>query len=87
MSRAWPDDHEARWFLTEGRDDAMPNADLGANEFLFTGDRTQITFFPQTPGPLTPDKAGGELRYQGPEGSGPSSDRRSSDSTRRSERC
>jgi hypothetical protein len=54
--------------LTKGRDDAMPNADLGANEFLFTGDRTQITFFPQTPGPLTPEKAGGELQYQGPEG-------------------
>src|SRR5664279_4979552 len=46
----------------------MPNADLGANEFLFTGDRTQITFFPQTPGPLTPEKVGGELQYQGPEG-------------------
>src|SRR5664280_1512987 len=31
----------------------MPNADLGANEFLFTGDRTQITL----PGHLNPEVA------------------------------
>src|SRR5512144_148687 len=46
----------------------MTNGDLGANEFRFTGDRTQITFFPQTPGVVTPENFGGELRYQGPEG-------------------
>ena len=42
--------------------------DLGANEFTFSGDRTSITFFPTTPGPLIIGHEGGELRYQGPEG-------------------
>ncbi|MGZ3357677.1 MAG: hypothetical protein ACXVBO_22910 [Isosphaeraceae bacterium] len=46
----------------------MTNEGLGANKFTFTGDRTHITFFPQTPGPLTVEKEGGELQYQGPEG-------------------
>jgi hypothetical protein len=44
-------------------------ADLGANEFTFTGDRTSITFFPVTPGPIVVGHEGGELRYEGPEGS------------------
>lgn len=42
--------------------------DLGANEFTFNGDRTSITFFPSTPGPIVVGHEGGELRYQGPEG-------------------
>ncbi|HEY6422683.1 MAG TPA: hypothetical protein VIY28_05410 [Pseudonocardiaceae bacterium] len=42
--------------------------DLGANEFTFSGDRTSITFFPSTPGPIVIGHEGGELRYQGPEG-------------------
>ncbi|MBV9161424.1 MAG: hypothetical protein JO281_07725 [Pseudonocardiales bacterium] len=42
--------------------------DLGANEFVFSGDRTSITFFPSTPGPIVIGHEGGELRYQGPEG-------------------
>ena len=43
--------------------------DLGANQVTFTGDRTTITFFPQTPGPLAVGQAGGKLTYDGPEGS------------------
>jgi len=43
--------------------------DLGANEFTFTGDRTSITFFPTTPGVVVVGHEGGELRYEGPEGS------------------
>src|SRR5512135_193205 len=50
------------------KDPAMANGDFGANEFTFTGDRTSITFFPQTPGPVIVGHEGGELRYQGPEG-------------------
>lgn len=42
--------------------------DLGANEFTFSGDRTSITFFPATPGPVVIGHEGGELRYEGPEG-------------------
>jgi hypothetical protein len=42
--------------------------DLGGNEFTFTGDRTSITFFPSTPGPVVVGHEGGELRYDGPEG-------------------
>ncbi len=42
--------------------------DLGANEFTFSGDRTSITFFPSTPGPIVVGHEGGELRYAGPEG-------------------
>jgi hypothetical protein len=42
--------------------------DLGANEFTFNGDRTSITFFPTTPGPIIVGHEGGELSYQGPEG-------------------
>ncbi|MGH3868800.1 MAG: hypothetical protein ACRDQ4_22310 [Pseudonocardiaceae bacterium] len=42
--------------------------DLGANEFTFSGDRTSITFFPTTPGPVVIGHEGGELRYEGPEG-------------------
>jgi hypothetical protein len=42
--------------------------DLGGNEFSFSGDRTSITFFPATPGPIVIGHEGGELRYQGPEG-------------------
>jgi hypothetical protein len=45
------------------------DVDLGANEFTFTGDRTSITFFPSTPGPVIIGHEGGELRYEGPEGS------------------
>jgi hypothetical protein len=42
--------------------------DLGANEFTFSGDRTSITFFPTTPGPVIVGHEGGQLSYQGPEG-------------------
>ena len=41
---------------------------LGANKFTFTGDRTTITFFPRTPGPLVLGHEGGEFNYAGPEG-------------------
>jgi hypothetical protein len=44
------------------------NTDLGANEFTFSGDRTSITYFPSTPGPIIIGHEGGELRYEGPEG-------------------
>ena len=43
--------------------------ELGANKVTFTGDRTTITFFPQTPGPVILGHEGGELTYEGPEGS------------------
>lgn len=46
----------------------MTNGDLGANQFTFTGDRTQITFYTQTPGPVIAGQEGGKLEYQGPEG-------------------
>jgi hypothetical protein len=47
----------------------MTAIDLGANEFTFEGDRTQITYLTQTPGPIRKGFGGeGELRYQGPEG-------------------
>lgn len=42
--------------------------DLGASKFTFTGDRTSITFFPQTPGPVIIGHEGGEFVYSGPEG-------------------
>ncbi len=47
-----------------GGDAAQPN------EYTFTGDDTEVTFFPTTPGPIEAgqDHSGGELRYQGPEG-------------------
>ena len=43
--------------------------DFGANEFTFAGDRTNITYLTQMPGPIpvgTTDE--GRLEYQGPEG-------------------
>jgi hypothetical protein len=42
--------------------------DLGANEFTFSGDRTSITFFPTAPGPIVVGHEGGQLSYEGPEG-------------------
>jgi hypothetical protein len=45
-----------------------PRPATGANELEFTGDRTSITYFPQTPGPVIAGHEGGELRYAGPEG-------------------
>jgi hypothetical protein len=42
----------------------MVDANLGANEFTFSGDRTQITYLTQTPGP----PHSGQLTYQGIEG-------------------
>ena len=47
----------------------MSTDDFGANEFTFAGDRTNITYLTQMPGPIpvgTTD--GGRLEYQGPEG-------------------
>jgi hypothetical protein len=47
----------------------MPNIDLGANEFTFTGDRTQVTYFPLISfGPQHPGQDGGELIYEDPDG-------------------
>lgn len=43
----------------------MTDSDLGANQFTFAGDQTQIIYDTQTP---VPDQ-GGLLQYQGPEGS------------------
>ena len=41
---------------------------FGANEFTFTGDRTQITFFPTAPGPVVAGQEGALVEYQGIEG-------------------
>lgn len=41
---------------------------FGANEFTFTGDRTQITFFPTAPGPVVAGQEGALVEYQGLEG-------------------
>jgi hypothetical protein len=46
----------------------MDQQSFGANEFTFTGDRTQITFLPVAPGPIHPGQGGGSLHYTGPEG-------------------
>jgi hypothetical protein len=47
----------------------MPNLDLGANEFTFTGDRTQISYLTRSPGPIHPgEEDNGRLEYQGVEG-------------------
>ena len=46
----------------------MQNPNLGAAEFTFTGDRTRIVYFPETPGPVIPGEEGGKLEYQGIEG-------------------
>jgi hypothetical protein len=48
----------------------MTQTDLGANRFTFTGDRTNIVYNTQRPGPiiLGEDFSGGELEYQGIEG-------------------
>lgn len=49
--------------------DLVPTpAELGANKVVLVGDRTTITFFPQTPGPIIAGHDGGELTYDGPEG-------------------
>ena len=45
-----------------------PRPATGANELTFTGDRTTITYYPETPGPLIAGQEGGEVRYNGPEG-------------------
>ena len=47
----------------------MSTDDFGANEFTFAGDRTNITYLTQMPGPIpvgTTDE--GQLEYQGTEG-------------------
>ena len=46
----------------------MQNPDLGADVFTFTGDRTNITYFTQTPGPIIIGQEGGKFDYQGIEG-------------------
>lgn len=46
----------------------MSEPNLGANVFTFTGDRTDIVYFTQTPGPLVVGQEGGKLTYQGIEG-------------------
>ena len=47
----------------------MPNIDLGANEFTFTGDRTQVTYFPSLHfGPLHQGQEVGELIYEDRDG-------------------
>src|SRR5690242_18880167 len=47
----------------------MPTPDLGANKFTFTGDRTQVTYYPTSPGPIRAgQEPGGRLEYQGIEG-------------------
>jgi hypothetical protein len=46
----------------------LTREDLGANEFTFNGDRTSIIYFPSTPGVVVAGHEGGELRYEGPEG-------------------
>ena len=47
----------------------MANLDLGANEFTFIGDRTQITYLTRSLGPIHPgEEDNGRLEYQGVEG-------------------
>jgi hypothetical protein len=46
----------------------MSQPDLGANLFTFTGDRTHIVYFTDTPGPIIIGQEGGKLDYQGIEG-------------------
>ena len=47
----------------------MPNLDLGANEFTFTGDRTQINYLTRSLGPIrVGEEDNGSLVYQGIEG-------------------
>lgn len=47
----------------------MMSRDLGANEFIFVGDRTQISYLTQSPGPIHPGgEDHGRLEYQGIEG-------------------
>ena len=46
----------------------MVDTDLGANEFTFNGDRTQIAYLTQAPGPVHPGQEGGIVTYQGIEG-------------------
>ncbi len=46
----------------------MTTPNLGANEFTFTGDRTDITYFPTAPGPIAAGQEGGRLEYHGIEG-------------------
>ena len=46
----------------------MSNIDLGANEFTFTGDQTQVTYFPVAPGPLHKGDEGGEVIYEDRDG-------------------
>jgi hypothetical protein len=47
----------------------MADLNLGANEFTFAGDRTQITYHPVAPGPVVQGQEGGIVQYQGVEGS------------------
>lgn len=42
--------------------------DLGANQFTFSGDRTQITYRTERGGPIRPGQQGGILEYRGIEG-------------------
>ncbi len=47
----------------------MNSEDLGANEFTFAGDRTQMTYLTEMPGPIPVGSSQrGQLGYQGPEG-------------------
>jgi hypothetical protein len=47
----------------------MPNLDLGANEFTFAGDRTQINYLTRSLGPIrVGEEDNGSLVYQGIEG-------------------
>jgi hypothetical protein len=41
---------------------------IGADKFTLRGDRTEITYFPTTPGPIIAGHEGGQLTYQGPDG-------------------
>jgi len=47
----------------------MTQTDIVANRITFTGDRTNIVYYTQRPGPrvLGEDFTGGELNYEGPE--------------------
>jgi hypothetical protein len=46
----------------------LQEQNLGANEFTFSGDRTQITYLAEAPGPVRRGQLGGRLTYQGIEG-------------------
>jgi hypothetical protein len=59
---------KGKTMTTKKNDSIVPQLNLEANVFTFSGDRTSIAYFTQTPGPVKPGEEGGKLEYQGIEG-------------------